>query len=167
MVQSHLRNISFVLSIGLGGIHAVCQTPMKPDESYTRSLIVRSQNDTTSSCWVLARADATAGGPGQWHFLQQRRCPVSTKTSIREAGLTASSSHIPGVHTVPLIRAGDQIVVEDHSSLVAASFRARALDSACAGESLRVRLSFAATVIRVEAVGPGTALLTRESGMHP
>jgi hypothetical protein len=67
--------------------------------------------------------------------------------------------------SLPVIRAGDQVVVDQRSTVIQARFQAVALESARMGEKLRVRLSTGgnaqntsrSAVIAVRAIGAGQA----------
>ena len=81
------------------------------------------RDPATGMRWVLVRDPEHPGGPG-------KLIPVA------DAGKNASGlAHKPAV-----IRAGDRIVVEEHSAVVDASFEATALDAAEQGARLRVRI---------------------------
>jgi hypothetical protein len=68
---------------------------------------------------------------------------------------------------IPVIRAGDRLIVEEHTAVVDAVLEARALNPAAAGAPLDVRLTMGGNVVRVVAVGPGRAALLTEIGIRP
>ena len=60
---------------------------------------------------------------------------------------------------LPLIRAGDRVVVEEHSAQADARLEAVAMGPAMAGASLNVRFSIGGQVARVVATAAGHAEL--------
>lgn len=106
----------------------------------------RAEIDDPSSGvrWLLyASAD---GGPG-------RLVPVSP-VAVDENGGAATPS-VP----LALIRAGDRIVLEEHTPVVDSQLEAVALSSAAVGGPLRVRLAIGGRVLSAVALARGRALL--------
>lgn len=67
----------------------------------------------------------------------------------------------------PVIRAGDRIVLEEHTAVVDARLEAVALGPAAPGASLRVRLAVGGRVIAAVALAPGRAQLIPEQETQP
>jgi flagella basal body P-ring formation protein FlgA len=66
-----------------------------------------------------------------------------------------------------VIRAGDELVVEENTVVVEARLEARALGSASLGNTLHARLKMGGKVVPVVALGPGRAALEPEMGGRP
>ena len=61
------------------------------------------------------------------------------------------------VRTLPVIHAGDQIILSEHTINSDAELEATALDTAAAGDSLRVLIKFGGHTVRAIAATPGHA----------
>jgi hypothetical protein len=96
---------------------------------------------STGMHWVLVKNAEHPGGPGRM-----------------------AADFSPRVQRVVVIRAGDAIVVEEHSDRVDARLEAVALAPAAAGEAFAVRLHIGGKVIRARAISPGRAELASEGG---
>jgi hypothetical protein len=68
---------------------------------------------------------------------------------------------------IPVIRAGDRLVVEENTPVVEARLTAIALGPAVAGAVLNVRLEIGGKVIRALATGPGRAKFAPGIGGQP
>jgi hypothetical protein len=68
---------------------------------------------------------------------------------------------------VPVIRAGDRIVVEEHTDVVDAVLEAVALGPAVEQGPLDVRLRIGGRVVRVVALAPGRARLFSKGEARP
>lgn len=128
--------------------HAQTRGGLLADESAAGASPRAEIDDPSSGMrWLLyASAD---GGPG-------RLVPVSS-VAIAEKGRAATPS-VP----VPLIYAGDRIVLEEHTPLVDSRLEAVALGSAAAGGTMRVRLAIGGRVVAAVALARGRALLASE-----
>jgi len=104
--------------------------------------------------WVLMRGSGHTGGPG--------RLVLAGDTN---AVPPSADSDLPSSR--PVIRAGDRVVVEEHTRRVDARLEAVALGSAAAGSALNVRLTAGAKVVRAVALEPGRAALRPETGGRP
>jgi flagella basal body P-ring formation protein FlgA len=67
----------------------------------------------------------------------------------------------------PVIRAGESLIVEEHTSLVDARLEAVALGSALAGSAITVRLKIGGRVVRAVALAPGRAELQPQAEARP
>jgi hypothetical protein len=129
-------------------------------ESLTQGEIVREIDDPhTGDRWLLMRNDRSPGGPGRLVRITAHR--ATTGASSPAAGLEEKQQ------LVPVIRAGDRLVVEEHTSVVDAALEACALNPAALGSALDVRLTIGGKVMRAVALGPGRAALEVESGVRP
>jgi len=113
--------------------------------------IVRQIDDPhTGGRWVLLRDERHPGGPGRL---------------VLAAGPTASG---PRPAQAPAaIRAGDRLVVEEHTARAEAWLEADALAPAQAGSAVLVRLRIGGKVLRVLALGPGRAEFLAATGVRP
>ena len=108
------------------------------------SAVVREIDDpNTGAHWLLV-ADHP-GGPG-------RLVLSGTITSIART----ENEPLPK----PVVRAGDRLLLEEHSDLVDARLEATALSPAVDGGPLRVRLHVGGRIVSAIATGPGRATLS-------
>lgn len=98
--------------------------------------------------WLLVEDPAHPGGPGRL---------IATSSALPP--LVAADREEKAAAPQPVIRAGDQIQVEEHSNVVEATLEAVALSSAALGARLRVRLRVGGRVIVARALSPGHAAL--------
>lgn len=113
--------------------------------------VIREIDDPHSGeRWLLLRNPAHPGGPGRLVLARQNR----------QDGSRASGS-APGQY-LPVVRAGDRIVIEEHTAVADARLEAVALNPAAAGAPLNVRLTLGGKVVRATAVGPGQAVFAPE-----
>jgi flagella basal body P-ring formation protein FlgA len=68
---------------------------------------------------------------------------------------------------LPVIRAGDRLIVEEHTARVDVVLEARALNPAAAGSAFDVRLAIGGNRVRAIALGPGRAALQTITGERP
>jgi len=73
----------------------------------------------------------------------------------------------PPALPVPVLRAGERLMVEEHTPIVEAHLEAVALGSAAVGEEFDVRLRVGGKVLRAVALGPGRAELQAERKAQP
>ncbi len=66
-----------------------------------------------------------------------------------------------------VIRAGDRLIVEEHTARVDAVLEARALTPAALGDAFDVRLTIGGNRVRAIAMGPGRAALQPMTGIRP
>lgn len=93
--------------------------------------------------WVLARDPEHPGGPGK---LVEEPARAEEKSGGEQKAL-------------PVIRAGDRVLVEENTRVARGLFEAVALSTARQGASFRVRLRVGGRVVWAIAVGPGRATL--------
>ena len=120
--------------------------------------IMREIDDPhTGARWLLLRNEEHPGGPGR---LVLAEAYASGSGAARRIAVAEVRLH-------PVIRAGDRLVVEEHTARVDAVLEARALGAAAAGEAFDARLTIGGLVERVVALGPGRAALQPETGVQP
>jgi hypothetical protein len=108
----------------------------------------------TGDRWLLVRNEQFPGGPGRL---------------VRVVAHTGAAGQIAAGRAVapPVIRPGDWVIVEEHTAVVDAVLKARALHPAVLGAVFDVRLAIGGRVVRVVALGPGRAALAPETGARP
>lgn len=102
--------------------------------------------------WVLMRDPDHPGGPGRLVLAE-----------AGNGGKRAHAGETPADEALPVIRAGDKLVIEEHSSVVDAQFEAVALGAAREGSLLKVRLKLGGKTLSAIALGPGRAVFTSEA----
>ena len=123
--------------------------------------IVREIGDPhTGDRWLLMRNSQFPGGPGRLVLAAAHR-NAAGGISSRVVGQSDEEQKIPVIH------AGDRLIVEEHTAVVDAVLEARALNPAVAGAQLEVRLVIGGNLVRVVALGPGRAALETETGIRP
>ncbi len=114
----------------------------------------------TGDHWLLMRNGHFPGGPGRLVLATAHR------NVIGRVSEDVASQHNEE-KLIPVIHAGDRLIVEEHTAVVDAVLQARALNPATVGASLDVRLTIGGSVVRVVALGPGRAALLLETGIQP
>jgi len=121
--------------------------------------VLREIDDPHSGMrWLLLRDSGHPGGPGLL-------IPASAvKSESRHRSPTSAPDPVP-LH--PVIRAGDLLIVEEHTALADACLEAVALGPAVLGSALPVRLKIGGKVVQAMALAPGRAALEQVSGARP
>lgn len=120
----------------------------------------------TGDRWLLMRDDSAPGGPGRLVLVASQRSAAAGELDSSARHLSeANQSH--EARPLPVIRAGDSLIVEEHTAIADARLEARALSPAAPGSTLKVRLSIGGKVMRAVALGPGRAALQAEPGERP
>jgi hypothetical protein len=107
--------------------------------------------------WLLVRNDVYPGGPGRLVLVAAHRKALRPR----------AASETEEARLLPVIRAGDRLVVEEHTRVVDALLEARALSPAALGSALDARLMIGGRVVRAVALGPGRAALQPETEARP
>jgi hypothetical protein len=130
--------------------------------------VVREIRDPDSgACWLLIRDGAHPGGPGRLvlaekpPLLESRNQGAENRPPLRPA---AESSYAT---PVPVLHAGERLIVEEHTPVVEAHLEAVALGPAAIGEEFDVRLRVGGKVVRAVALGPGRAEFKAEREARP
>jgi hypothetical protein len=113
---------------------------------------VRELDDPNSGARWLLYASRN-GGPGRLVLV----------TNSQPRGNATAAPILPP----PIIRAGDRIVLEEHTAVVDARLEAVALGPAAPGGTLRVRLAIGGRVVPAVALAPGRAAITPEQETQP
>jgi hypothetical protein len=109
----------------------------------------------SGALWLLVKDAEHPGGPGRLIL----RSPEEVAAIAPKATRQKASALV--------IRAGDRVVVEEHSGVADAVLEAVALAPAAEQEPLRVRLRIGGRVLRAVAVAPGRARLTPAGEARP
>jgi len=128
-----------------------------PLRAHAGGAVLREIDDlSTGDRWFLERDVSHPGGPGLWMLIAARK--AREETGVSRAGSGASNALTPVIH------AGDEVTVEEHSNILDARLQAVALGSAAAGAEFRARLKIGGIVIDAVALKPGYAVFAMESG---
>jgi hypothetical protein len=115
--------------------------------------LLREIDDPSSGTrWLLVRDQSNPGGPGRLEL-------VTPESNPEALGTRARVPLVAQIRPVPVIRAGDKLVVEEHSATTDAYLEGVALGPAVRGSALNVRLSIGGRMVRAVAVAPGRAAL--------
>jgi hypothetical protein len=124
--------------------------------------VVREIDDpNTGDRWLLVRNDQFPGGPGRLVLVAAHRHAPGGVALPAARELTAEAEFLP------VIRAGDRLIVEEHTARVDAVLEARAINPAAPGAAFDVRLTIGGHVVRAIALGPGRAALQPEAEVRP
>ena len=124
-----------------------------PEGAAESARLLREIDDPSSGTrWLLVRDRTNPGGPGRMERAPQGRDPGIPGRQAKAAGG-------PQCKPVMIIRAGDKVVVEEHSATTDAYLEGLALGPAGLGSGLNVRLSIGGRVVRAVAVATGRAVL--------
>jgi len=133
----------------------------------SREIVRQIDDPATGERWLLERDPRHPGGPGLMvpagtgASALEREPMVHARASSgrRDAGFETAAA--PGV---PLIRAGERLVVEEHTPLVDAELEAVAIEPALKGAEFNVRLAIGGRVVRAVALARGSAMLIPDDG---
>lgn len=115
--------------------------------------VVREIDDPhTGDRWLLVRNDQVPGGPG-------RLVLVAAHRNLPGGRILRLADEAREAEVLPVIRAGDRLIVEEHTARVDAVLEARALNPAVLGSAFDVRLAIGGNRVRAIALGPGRAAL--------
>lgn len=128
--------------------------------------VVREIDDPhTGDRWLLVRDPSHPGAPGRMVLVAGAEGPAGRKAP--GAGLATTAWPTKHIAPIPVIRAGDRLVVEQSTPLIEARLEAVALGTAAVGAPLNVRLAIGGNVVPAIALGPGRAAFSTEAGARP
>jgi hypothetical protein len=128
--------------------------------------VIREINDPhTGDRWLLMRDPSRPGAPGRM-VLAQTGTSRLRQAGTEDAAPVASWPATP-VQSIPVIHAGDRLVVEEHTPMVETHLEGVALGQALGGAPLNVRLAIGGNVVRAVALGPGRAVFAQAVGVRP
>ena len=136
-------------------------TPVAPLGLGLQGEVVREIDDPNNGDrWLLLRNDQFPGGPGRLVLITAHR--NAPGGAALQAAVQAGEAQF-----LPVIRAGDRLIVEEHTARVDSVLEARAMNPAAPGMAFDVRLTIGGHVVRARALGPGRAALQPEAGVRP
>jgi hypothetical protein len=123
------------------------------DGTAGRRQLLREIDDPNSGTrWLLVRDKSNPGGPGRLELASPGRDQGAF-------GMQAKTTSVAQNRPIPIIRPGDKLVVEEHSTTTDAYLEGVALGPAGPGSALNVRLAIGGRVVHATAVAPGRAAL--------
>lgn len=141
-----LRSVVVLFAFAGLGLHA----------SAADRVAVREIDDPqTGSRWILYAS--VNGGPG--HLVQ-------VPASFASPHAAPPQSVVPEP-PVPVIRGGDPVLLEEHTTVADARLQAFALSPARRGASLQVRLKLGGHIVSAIALGPGRVAFAPEERVQP
>ncbi|WP_348261388.1 hypothetical protein P8935_16480 [Telmatobacter sp. DSM 110680] len=130
-----------------------------PDDPYVRSdsrsryhALRELEDPGTHQRWLLVRDMDRATGPAL--FVRESRHSECAFFAAKEMNVTPLRGQLS---SLPVIHAGDQIILSEHGINSDAELEATALDTGAAGDSLRVRIKFGGRTVRAIAATRGHA----------
>jgi hypothetical protein len=124
--------------------------------------VVREIDDPhTGARWLLMRSPEHPGGPGRLVLVAQVR------NSGPNRGQAGAGLGPEPLVLLPVIRAGDRLIVEENTAVVDARLEAIALGTAAIGSALDVRLKIGGKVLRAVALAAGRAEFRPETEVRP
>ncbi len=130
--------------------------------------IFREIRDANSgACWLLVRDAAHPGGPGR--LLLAEKSPIRKPGDQNAQSQTGArqAAEFSQVLSLPVIRAGDRLMVEEKTPTVEVHLEAVALGPAVVGAEFDARLKIGGKLVRVLAQGPGRATLQTKREVRP
>lgn len=125
--------------------------------------VYREINDpSTGSRWLLMIDSSHPGGPGRW--LRAEGQP-EVRLPGEQRSTRSLNKHIAAPIAVPVIHAGDRVIVEEHSDVAEARLEGVALGPAAVDAAFKARLVIGGKVVGVVATASGHAVL--QLGMQP
>jgi hypothetical protein len=134
---------------------------LAPVQSLAQEKILREIDDLQNgNRWLLVRNGKLPGGPGRLVQVAAYR--------KKSGGAALQIADQPGNAALqPVIRAGDRLIIEEHTARVDAVLEACALNQAAPGSVFNARLAIGGKVVQAVALGPGRAALQAEAGVRP
>jgi hypothetical protein len=117
------------------------------------------EDPSTGDLWLLLRDANRSGGPGRLVLARQRSNTERAACGGTTQPLSTAQRFV--------IRSGDALLVEEHTTVVDTRLEAVALESAAKGEHFKSRLKIGGKVVRVVAISPGHADFAPESEVEP
>lgn len=125
----------------------------KHGKSQSAAILREIRDPATGAVWQIVGDGASPGGPGRMRL------------ALRGNGYRDPLEK--DQHRTAVIRAGQRIVVEEHTPRAEARLEAVALSAASAGSALAVRLKIGGKVVRAVAIAPGRAVLVEPGEAQP
>ena len=135
----------------------------------TATQVVREIDDPhTGNRWLLLRDGAHPGGPGRLVLVPKLVPRTETKQAETAADRQKSAlAEVTPGEFHPIIRAGDKLIVEEHTAVIDTYLEAVALGPAVAGAVFGVRLKLGGKMMQAVALGPGRAAMQVGTEVQP
>lgn len=142
--MKHLKAQLWLLLVTLA-VGAAGQTPDLAT-MHDPALLVRVFDDPACGArWLLVHDQTHPGGPG-----------LLLRESLAQP--LALAENLPPENSLMAVRAGDRVLLEEHTRVVDATFEAIALGPARLGGRFQARLKLGGKVVQAEAVAAGRAI---------
>lgn len=129
-------------------------------DSETRYHALREIEDpSTHERWLLIRDLHHSAGPA----LLVRQSQISGCTFLASGTMNSGSGFEVRMRPLPVIHAGDRVILSEHTKISDAELEATALEPAALGDLVRVRLKFSGFTLLAIAAAQGRATLTHET----
>jgi hypothetical protein len=143
---------------------------LQPGIQKQADIFLEIHDPSSGDCWLLFRDPRDSGGPGK--LVRETDSAVTPKRgqsnpTISKAGSTVNLGSGAVATRIPVIHAGDRLIVEENTPVVEARLEAVALNPAKIGSVFNVRLAVGGKVVRARALGPGRAAFAQEIGAQP
>lgn len=121
----------------------------------SRRMVRVIDDSPTGNRWVLVPDDAHPGGPGRLFRFSKL---------VERRGREGAGTETLNIEFLPVVRAGESILIEQHTSTADLRLEAVALEPARRGGVFHARLRIGGKTVRALAAGGGYALLEPEVG---
>jgi hypothetical protein len=115
--------------------------------------------------WLLSEDPSRPGGPGLLIPIAAGQIDAPLSAGVLRSPVTANQ-RLP-LPSLPVIRTGDRLIVEENTALVEARLEAVALSPAQTGSAFNVRLVAGGKIVRAVALGPGRAAFATARRARP
>jgi hypothetical protein len=137
-----------------------------PGEQPVDGTVIREIDDPhTGDRWLLVRDSIRPGAPGRMVLIAAGTSPLRRAAQVGTAPVAPLLAI--RAQAVPVIHAGDRLIVEENTRRVEVRLEAVALGQAVSGAPLNVRLAIGGNVVRTVALGPGRATFAAGVGVRP
>jgi hypothetical protein len=139
----------------------IAGTPAQSATQLPAPIYREIDDPSTGDRWLLVPGHA--GGPGTLILAghcERARCGEANM-GTRSAPAADPAADLPVIHA-PVIRAGEAVIVEEHTAVVDVRLEAVALNPGRMGSTFEARLKIGGNVVRVRAVAPGRAILSED-----
>ncbi len=131
------------------------ETAVRPGAEIFREI----DDEATGGRWLLERDADHPGGPG--------RMVLAARGLNVPGGSGSAQIRAARASLLPVIRAGDRVIVEENTPVVETRLEAVALAPALAGSVFEVRLEIGGKIVRAVALAAGRAAFVHQIGAQP
>jgi hypothetical protein len=130
---------------------------LSPVESAPASCVREILDRSNGNRWILQHNRTGSAGPGRMILITSSASPIASGS--REKVPSPKRRGVAWPTPAPIIRAGERLIVEEHTAMVEASLEAIALGQATTGAVLVVRLKVGGKTVKAIARAPGRAVI--------